>query len=94
MDPFNALSIATVVWNIPMLKEAPTAEVMSCALVRSTDLEKTLDAAKEVIGGAGAPSVKMGPSIPSFTIAPFVDSLLCYRLIRRPKSILQDSPKI
>jgi hypothetical protein len=24
----------------------------------------------------------VGPSLPSFTIAPFVDSLLCYRLIR------------
>jgi hypothetical protein len=34
------------------------------------------------------------PSLPGFTIAPCVDSLLCYRLIRRPKSILQDSPKI
>jgi hypothetical protein len=36
----------------------------------------------------------VGPSLPSLTIAPFVDFLLWYRLIRRPKSILQDSPKI
>jgi hypothetical protein len=36
----------------------------------------------------------VGPSLPSFTIAPCVDSLLCYRLIMCPKSILQDSPKI
>jgi hypothetical protein len=36
----------------------------------------------------------VGPSLPGFTIAPCVDSLLCYRLIRRPKSILQDNPKI
>jgi hypothetical protein len=36
----------------------------------------------------------VGPSLPGFTIAPCVDSLLCYRLIRQPKSILQDSPKI
>jgi hypothetical protein len=36
----------------------------------------------------------VGPSLPGFTIAPCVDSLLCYKLIRRPKSILQDSPKI
>jgi hypothetical protein len=36
----------------------------------------------------------VGPSLPGFTIAPCVDSLFCYRLIRRPKSILQDSPKI
>jgi hypothetical protein len=34
----------------------------------------------------------VGPSLPDFTIAPCVDSLLCYRLIRRLKSILQDSP--
>jgi hypothetical protein len=37
---------------------------------------------------------KVGPSLPDFTIAPCVDSLLCYRSIRWPKSILQDSPKI
>jgi hypothetical protein len=36
----------------------------------------------------------VGPSMPSFIIAPCVDSLLCYRLIRWPTSILQVSPKI
>jgi hypothetical protein len=36
----------------------------------------------------------VGPFLPGLTIAPCVDFLLCYRLIRRPKSILQDSPKI
>jgi hypothetical protein len=36
----------------------------------------------------------VGPSLPGFTIATCVDSILCYRLIRWPKSILQDSPKI
>jgi hypothetical protein len=36
----------------------------------------------------------VGPPLPVFTIAPCVDSLLCYRLIRWPKSILQDRPKI
>jgi hypothetical protein len=36
----------------------------------------------------------VSPSLPDFTIAPCVNSLLCYRSIRRPKSILQDSPKI
>jgi hypothetical protein len=36
----------------------------------------------------------VGLSLPGLSIAPCVDSLLCYRLIRRPKSILQDSPKI
>jgi hypothetical protein len=35
----------------------------------------------------------MGPNLRDFTIAPCVDSL-CYRSIRQPKSILQDSPKI
>jgi hypothetical protein len=36
----------------------------------------------------------VGPSLPDFTIAPFVDSVMCYRSIRRPKSILQDSPEV
>jgi hypothetical protein len=36
----------------------------------------------------------VGSSLPGFTIAPCVDSLLRYRLIRRPKSILQDSPEV
>jgi hypothetical protein len=36
----------------------------------------------------------MGPCLPDFTIAPCVDSLLCYRSINRPRSILQDSPKV
>jgi hypothetical protein len=36
----------------------------------------------------------VGPSPPGLTVAPSMDSLLCYRLIRWPKSILQDSPKI
>jgi hypothetical protein len=34
------------------------------------------------------------PSLPGLTIAPCVDSLLCYRLIRWPKFIFQNSPKI
>jgi hypothetical protein len=34
------------------------------------------------------------PSLPSFTIAPCLDSFLCYRLIKLHKSILQDYPKI
>jgi hypothetical protein len=56
MDPFNALSTTATVRKIPPLKEAPPAKVMSRA---STDLEKDLDATKEVTGGAGVPSVKM-----------------------------------
>jgi hypothetical protein len=36
----------------------------------------------------------VGPSLPGFTMAPCVDSLLCHRSIRQPKSILQDSPKV
>jgi hypothetical protein len=35
----------------------------------------------------------VGPFLPGFTIAPCVDSLLCYRLMRQPKCILQDTPK-
>jgi hypothetical protein len=37
---------------------------------------------------------RVGPSLPDFTIAPCVDSLLCYRSIRQPKSILQDSSEV
>jgi hypothetical protein len=36
----------------------------------------------------------VGPSLPDYTIAPCVDSLLCYRSIRWAKSILQDSPEV
>jgi hypothetical protein len=36
----------------------------------------------------------LGPSLPDITIAPCVDSLLCYRSIRRLKSILQDSLEV
>jgi hypothetical protein len=36
----------------------------------------------------------VGPSLPDFTIAPCVDFLLCYRSIKQPKSILQDSHKV
>jgi hypothetical protein len=36
----------------------------------------------------------VGPSLLGLTIAPCVDSLLFYTLIRRPKSILWDNPKI
>jgi hypothetical protein len=36
----------------------------------------------------------VGPSLPGFTITPCVDSLLCYRSIRRPKSILPDGPEV
>jgi hypothetical protein len=36
----------------------------------------------------------VGPSLSGFTIASCVDSLMCYRLIRRPKSMLQNNPKI
>jgi hypothetical protein len=45
-------------------------------------------------GGAPGHMDCCGTFLPCFTIVPCVDSLLCYRLIRRPKSILQDSPKI
>jgi hypothetical protein len=56
MHPFNAQSTTAATRKIPPLKEAPPTKVMSCAMVATTDLEKDLDAAKEVIGGAGVPS--------------------------------------
>jgi hypothetical protein len=59
MNPFNALSIAATVRKILPLKEASPAKVMSCALIASIDIQKDLDATKEVTGGAGAPSTKM-----------------------------------
>jgi hypothetical protein len=34
------------------------------------------------------------PSLTDFTIAPCVDSLMCYRSIKWPKSVLQDSPEV
>jgi hypothetical protein len=36
----------------------------------------------------------VGLSLPDFTIAPCMDSLLCYRSIKQPKSVLQDSPEV
>jgi hypothetical protein len=59
MDPFNALSTAAAARKIPSLKEAPPTKVISCALVTSTELEKNLDATRDVTGGAGTPMVKM-----------------------------------
>jgi hypothetical protein len=59
MDPFNALSTTAAARKIPPLKEAPLVKVMSCALVASTNLEKELDAAREVTRGAGVPLAKL-----------------------------------
>jgi hypothetical protein len=36
----------------------------------------------------------VGLPLPDFTIAPCMDSLLCYRSIKQPKSVLQDSPEV
>jgi hypothetical protein len=58
-NPINALSIAAAARKIPPLKEASPAKVMSCKLIASIDLQKELDATKEVTGGADAPSTKM-----------------------------------
>jgi hypothetical protein len=55
MDPFNALSIAAATRKIPPLKEASPTKVMSCVLITSTDLQKYLDAAKVLTGGASVP---------------------------------------
>jgi hypothetical protein len=59
MDPFNALSTVATARKIPPLREASPTNVMSCALITLTDLQKDLDVAKEVTGGAGVPSGKM-----------------------------------
>jgi hypothetical protein len=59
MDPFNALSTTVAARRIPPLKKASPTKVMSCTLVASTNLQKDLDASKEVTGGAGVPLVKM-----------------------------------
>jgi hypothetical protein len=65
MQPLiNALSTAAAVRKIPPLKEASPGKVMSCALVTSTDLEKDLDAAKEVTGGVVVSFVKMAGQLP------------------------------
>jgi hypothetical protein len=65
MQPLiNALSTAAAVRKIPPLKEASPAKVMSCALVTLTDLEKDLDAAKEVTGGVVVSFVKMAGQLP------------------------------
>jgi hypothetical protein len=59
MDLFNTLSTAATARKILLLIEASPAKVMTCALITSTDLEKDLDAAKEVTGGADVPLAKM-----------------------------------
>jgi hypothetical protein len=60
MHPFNALSTIVVARKIPPLKEAPPAKVMLSVLIASTDLEKDLDATREVTVGASAPSPLAG----------------------------------
>jgi hypothetical protein len=59
MDPINALSTAAAARKIPPLKEASLTKIMSCALFTSIELQKDLDAAKEVTGGARPPLAKM-----------------------------------
>jgi hypothetical protein len=74
MDPFNALSTAATTRKIPPLIEASPTKIMLSALITSTDLQKDLDAAKEVTGGAGVQSAKMasrsvmvcGQSVPRY----------------------------
>jgi hypothetical protein len=60
MHPFNALSTIAAARKILPLKEASPAKVMSCALITSTNLQKDIDAAKEVTGGAGRPTLLAG----------------------------------
>jgi hypothetical protein len=80
MDPFNALSTAAAVRKIPPLKEASPTKVMLCVLVTSTDLQNDLDAAKEVTGGADAPSVKM---FDRATNSPGRSAMVCGQLVPR-----------
>jgi hypothetical protein len=71
-------------------------------LIRWKILDSVVDVVSEALSMHMAPlaiqtvvvPAGVGSSLPDFTIAPCVDSLLCYMLIRRPMSILQDSPKI
>jgi hypothetical protein len=51
MDTFNALSTIATARKIPPLKNASPTKVMLCALVASIDLQKDLDATKELTGG-------------------------------------------
>jgi hypothetical protein len=93
MDPFNALSTVATARKIPPLKEALPTKVMSYALVALIDLEKTLDAVKEVIGGAGAPSAKMAGWL---TNSPDRPAMVCGHLAPRgegqPSPVRQGSP--
>jgi hypothetical protein len=95
MDPFNALSTAAAAKKIPPLKEAPPAKVMSCALVTLTNLEKDLDAEKEVIRGAGVPSAKM---VSWLANSPARPAMVCGQLVPRdeghPPPACQGSPCI
>jgi hypothetical protein len=101
MDPFNALSIAAATRMIPPLREAPPAKVVLCALVASTDLEKAIDAANELIGGAGVPSAMMGgwpsksPSRPATVggrLTPYlrwVSRHLCANVLLLPRAMVR-----
>jgi hypothetical protein len=59
MDPFNAMSSAAATRKILPSKEASPGKVMSCVLIALTDLQKDLDATKEVTGGADVLLSKM-----------------------------------
>jgi hypothetical protein len=82
MDSFNALSTVAAIRNITPLKEASPAKVMSCDLVTLIDLEKDLDAAKEVTGGASAPSVKIAGRPAN---SPSRPAMVCGQLVPRIK---------
>jgi hypothetical protein len=62
MESFNVVSTAVVKRAMPPLKESPT-KVASYTLVASSDLDKSLDITKGVIGGASAPTAKMGSQL-------------------------------
>jgi hypothetical protein len=80
IDPFNPLSTAAIARKISLLKEASPFKVMSCALIALTDRQKDIDATKEVIGGAGAPSTKM---VSRPANAPGRPAVFCGQLVPR-----------
>jgi hypothetical protein len=66
--------------TIPSLKEASPAKVMSCVLITSTDLQKDLDVAKEVTGGASVPLAKI---VGRAANSPGRSAMVCGQLVPR-----------
>jgi hypothetical protein len=86
--------------DLPTIDSAvdEVSEALSMHVAPSAVLIVVLPIGVKVLLGLRNPTCSwtstVSPSLPNFTISHCVNSLLCYRLIKRPKSILQDSPKI